>query len=81
MSLDTQWFVDQTFEVALDEMESLHILTGDTIIRCMQALHHTELLAHQITAKTDGRKAAVIEYIAIDLVFIDALGKQLADNK
>lgn len=81
MSLDTQWFVDQTFEVALDEMESLHILTGDTIIRCMQTLHHTELLAHQIAAKTDGRKAAVIEYIAIDLVFIDALGKQLADNK
>ena len=77
--LDAKRIVDKTFEVALDEMKTLHVSACHTVIRGMQPVYDTEALIHGIATEAYGREATIVEDIAIDLVFIYALGEQLTD--
>ncbi len=46
----------------------------------MERLDDLQLLVHQMTTEADCRNTGVIEYVAINLILVDALGKQLADH-
>ena len=71
-----QWFVDKTLSVALDEVEVAHVAARDGEVRGVNVAEHIEFLAHQIAAQTYGPGTEVVEYVAVYLVLVDALGQQ-----
>lgn len=77
-ALDAQWFVDKPFQVTLGKMVTLHLLACHTVIAGMQVLEHMEFSIHQMTTESNGIRTVIVEYLAIYLVLVDALGQQLA---
>ena len=80
MSLDGKRYIHQSFQIALDEIIFLQFLTGNGIITGMKRLDDLQLLVHQMTTEADSRHTGIIEYVAIDLILVDALGQELADD-
>ena len=77
---DGKRHVHQSFQIALDEIILLHLLAGYGIVTGMERLDDLQLLVHQMTAEADCRNTGVVEDAAINLILVDTLGKQLADD-
>ena len=79
-ALDAQRFIDQSLSIALDEVETLHLLSGDGEIGGMRLRYDIEFLAHHMSSHTNAPLAEIVVYVAVDLVFVEAFGEQKADD-
>lgn len=76
-----QGHVNQSFGVALDVMKALKIVARQYEIGSTLLLHNHHFLVKHIADEPHAPLAVVVVNVAVDFVFIDALGKQLAYNE
>jgi hypothetical protein len=80
VTLDGKRYVHQSFQVALDKVILLQFFTGHCIETGMKSLYYLQLFIHQIATEPDCRNAGIIEDITVNLILVDVLGKQQADD-
>ena len=79
-TLDLLRDVHQSLGIALDEMEALLLFTGECVVGGMILWQIYQFLVHHIAHQADAVLTVVMIDIAVDLILVDVLREQLADD-
>ena len=80
-ALDLQRHVHQSFSIALDIVEAFQVFTFQYKVRGMLVGHGDELLVQHVAHESHALFAVVVVNVAVNLVFVDILAEQLADDE
>ena len=80
-ALDLQGHIDQSFGIALDEVELVQVVAIQRVVSSMALSVDHQTIAQYMAHEAQTVLAVVMVDVAVDLILVDVLGEQLADDE